>query len=562
MIKTILLIFIPVVLFSQTTITIDASAPAKQINYIIHNGYHHKEFMYEVKPALKRIHEINTECKHKRLPIEYVRTQNLLTSLPTNSRTQQISGRVYENGQYNFTRMYSVYDELTGSGINPIVEFNYMPVELAEDTTEIGGWGLSCISPPGTWPAWESLISNTFTAIKNRYDTNGWYFGVWNEPDHPQFFNFDRWGFGKFIEMYQHAANQVNSIKIGGPDCAGVHSWTRDFIQDCRNDNTKLDYISVHGYMANVRYVCYQGWHMVNDYLDVNGITPQNGQVNDTGIDFLVTECAPHSDSYNQPFVQNRYAAVWWLAMVDIFLEAADIYGDAYLPNVLLYCGIMKPLGYRSLMVQTDNNPESTEILKTPLFNTFEMLSMLSAERLPVTGCGFSSNMLNVKNYDFINFNQVRCIATRTPGESVEILVYHFNHNNRLVYNKKDNGDNPAYKYGTYYHSQPDAIPIRLEIANIHFQSVKVECYVIDRNYSNTFSAYVDGGWNSDYNYLNGKDDLSIVDEYTTVLSNNEFNRDIVIQNNSAMLFVITNNSMDITAPDTVRNVQIEEVEN
>ena len=541
-------------------ITIDAAAPAKPIQ--LHNfygGYHHNRFYFERSTAFKKAHDIINESAHKRPAIKYVRLQNIFTYRhqedgTIKQYTEDRSGHCYDTdlyastGGYNWTKVNEVYDELvTRSGLTPIVEFNYMPECMAEDSTEIGSYDLAVISPPEDHNEWRSLVRNTVSHLQGRYgvqETRRWYWGVWNEPDSDEFWRRD---YNEFIKLYDFSAIALKEIdgelNIGGPDNAG-RDYNEPFVQHtstgtnyCTGEGgSPADYFSVHAYMVSVRGLCRKVWSMAEYIRDAYPEDYASKKI-------LLTETAPAWQNI-MAFLHSRYTAAWMLGLVDTFIEAADIHGEFYLPEAILYCGILRDFGKRSVMVYMGEDNEKDEVLKTPLSNVYEALSFLSDERIPVQGCDFPDNYLNVTKAQSIVFNQVRCMATRTPGQSIEILVYHLNQDDRLVYNEKDDEDNPEL-HGTYYSANPVTHQVNLTVDNIPFTHAKYTKYVIDKDHSNSFAYRAMHGTTNDYSLLNAHDDLEQTENKIITISSGNYTENMEIQQNSMTLIILENQNYE-----------------
>lgn len=543
-------------------ISIDASAPAKPVRLRnFYGGYHHNAFYDERSPAFKRVHNLIREASHKRPAIQYWRCQNLFTYRndpdgPDGLRyaTEKIAGHPYDTerypGGYNWSKVNEVFDEVVlRTGLTPVVEFNYMPECMALDPTEVGSYGQAIISPPKDFNQWRDLVQNTVTHFQNRYgatQTRSWFWGVWNEANFAEFYNLDKYGYDGFYKLYDYASVPLKAVdpalKIGGPDYTGVSTNTKNFIQHtfsgqnfCTGQTgSAADYFSIHCYSNYVRNVHTRVWKMASWVKEIYGETAAREKK------YIVTETAPDWSMSNNPFLQNHYTSAWLLAMVDIFLEGADVYGEYYLPESVHFCGILQGFGKRSLMVQIDKDTDSEEVLKTAAFNSFEALSYLSDERIPVRGCDLPKNFYDVNYLDDPTFNQVRCLATRTPGESVEVLVYHFDQNNFMVYNERYDGANPPQPYGTYKQANPATFGVNLVVGKIPFTSARVKKYVIDRQHSNSYSYHVLHGNTENFAELDRNDDLALTEE-KSVSIDGTYSESFSIQENSMVLLVIEN---------------------
>ncbi|MBD3287344.1 hypothetical protein GF337_00935 [candidate division KSB1 bacterium] len=548
-------------------ITIDASAPAKPIRLTsFYGGYHHNRFYFEQTPAFKRAHDLIREISHKRPAIQYWRCQNLLT-YRNNPNTddgshwfsESRSGHPYDTdryastGGYNWTKVNEVFDEIvTRSGLTPVVEFNYMPECMAADPNEIGSYGLAVISPPRDYNEWSSLIRNTTEHFQNRYgvnETRTWYFGVWNEPNYDMFWDHEKYGYDGFIKIYDYSSIPLkevdNQLQIGGPDNTAVLTYSKSFVQHTYNGNnycnnqvgSPADYFSVHAYSTSIRFICNEVWKMAADVREIYG-----SQYKDKKI--LLTECAPNFQMTKMPYFHNRYTAAWLLGVFDTFLEAADEHGEYYLPKTVHYCGILRDIGRRSLLAYIGEDNNKAEVLKTAPFNVYEMLSYLSEERIPVQGVDFPDGHTDVFNNISTDISQFRCMATRTPGQSIELLIYHFDEGDRLVYNRKDDGDDPAQPYGTYYRSRPVTYNVNVNIDNIPFSSARYRKFVLDKDHSNMFAYHIERNTKS-FSTLDQHDDLEMTEDKGVIFSGGQYSETLNMQKNSATLIIIENENVE-----------------
>lgn len=546
-------------------IRIDANAPAKPVRMRnFYGGYHHNAFYYERSPAYKRVHDIIKETSHKRPSIQFWRCQNLFTYRndpdgPDGLRyaTERVAGHAYDTerysatGGYNWTKVDEIFDEIVHrTGLTPIVEFNYMPECMAADPSEIGSYGQAIISPPKDHNEWRDLVRNTVLHFQERYGrqvTQSWFWGVWNEANYHEFWNKEKYGYEGFYKLYDFASVPLKAVdpnlKIGGPDYTGVHSNTKDFVQHtysgtnyCSGETgSAADYFSIHCYSNYVRNVHTRIWTMASWIKEIYGEAASRDKK------FIVTETAPDWSMSDNPFLQNRYTAAWILAMVDIFLEAADVYGEYYLPESIHFCGILRSFGKRSLMVSIDENMDSEEVLKTAAFNTYEALSYLSNERIPVQGCELPSHFYDVNYLDDPTFDQVRCLAARTPGESIEVLLYHFDQNDFLVYSERYDGENPPYPYGTYKRENPETHRVNLSVENIPFSSARIKKYVIDKYHSNSWAYHTLNSNTENFQELDQHDDLEMTESRSVSISNGTYQENFNLQENSITLLIIEN---------------------
>jgi xylan 1,4-beta-xylosidase len=165
----------------------------------------------------------------------YIRAHHLLTSgdgkaelkfSSTNVYTEDASGKPV----YNFTILDDIFDTYKASGVRPMVEFGFMPKDLAADLPERKvpyqvHYPKSAISgasnnPPKDYKKWGELIRVITAHFVERYGKETvlqWYFEVWNEPD------IDYWHSTPedYWKLYDYAVAGVRSVlptaRVGGP---------------------------------------------------------------------------------------------------------------------------------------------------------------------------------------------------------------------------------------------------------------------------------------------------------------------------------------------------------
>ncbi|MBN2088997.1 hypothetical protein JW964_05265 [candidate division KSB1 bacterium] len=550
---------------SFADITINAAAPARKIKLRnFYGGYSHNEFYAEQSVAYRKIHQMMKNSAHKRQLVKYWRTLNLLSYRNDPNDPDKLvyysekkAGHPYDTkrysstGGFNFTRLDQVFDEIVNNAnLIPMVEFCHMPHCMALDPNAVGSFSEAIISPPKDYNEWSHVVKTITQHFISRYgtaETRKWYWGIWNEPNHLQFWDFHKYGYDGFIKLFDYGTTPMreldNQLLIGGPDNTAVMTYSKQFVTHTKSGKnyyngqtgSPASYFSTHAYSTNPRYICREAWKMAKDVVEIYGETEAAKKK------IFITECAPDWNMFGVPFTQDRFAAIWLLTMADIFLEVADINGELYLPESILYCGDIRPFGLRSIMAYPDDyeNWNSDQILKTPIFNIYEMLSYLSDERLPVEGCDFPAGCLDVNDSRDFSLKQVRCLATRTGNQSIELLVYHFDQKDRLTYNKIDDGASPSKPFGTFKTLTPATHSANLKVTNIPFQNAKYRKFVLDQHHSEVCAYHYLNNRTTNYTTLDAHDDLEKVTEKDIVISNGQFTENLSIQTNSATLIII-----------------------
>lgn len=155
---------------------------------------------------------------------------------------------VYRDGGYDFTRVDEVYDLVRGLGMYPVVEFGYMPRDLAADPSRTVFAYQGIISPPKDWDAWHELIRAFTQHVVDRYGLDEvrehWRFEVWNEPNLSVFWSGTP---AEYWRLYALAARAVKAVdpalRVGGPATAAV-GW----IDDQMRVDAPVDFLSTHVY--------------------------------------------------------------------------------------------------------------------------------------------------------------------------------------------------------------------------------------------------------------------------------------------------------------------------
>ncbi|MFC7275018.1 xylan 1,4-beta-xylosidase [Paractinoplanes rhizophilus] len=181
----------------------------------------------ELREALRRVHD--------ELGVRTVRAHGILAD-------------VYRDGTYDFGTVDRVYDTVRELGMTPVVEFGYMPRDLAADPTRTVFAYEGIISPPKDWDLWYELIRAVTAHLADRYGLDElrerWRFEVWNEPNLSVFWSGTP---EQYWRLYASTAAAVKSVDpalaVGGPATAAV-GW----IDDQLKVDAPVDFLSTHVY--------------------------------------------------------------------------------------------------------------------------------------------------------------------------------------------------------------------------------------------------------------------------------------------------------------------------
>jgi len=158
--------------------------------------------------------------------------------------------------QFNFTRIFELFDFLLSIQLKPFVEISFMPSALAKEMNSIF-IEKSFISMPKSMEIWCELIKSLLKACISRYgldEVRTWYFEFWNEPELLGFMWNDTEE--DYLEFYKSTFDAFKSVdpglKFGGPACFAETvtnaSWFDTYVAFIKSNNCIPDFFSVHAY--------------------------------------------------------------------------------------------------------------------------------------------------------------------------------------------------------------------------------------------------------------------------------------------------------------------------
>ena len=189
--------------------------------------------------ALKQLREVHQECGFKYLRFHGVFHDEL-----------GIFAEGVPKGSYNFQYIDQIYDAILDTGMKPFVELSFMPNHMASGDQTVFRWKGN-VTMPKDLAEWGALVKAFTTHMTERYgaeEVKSWYFEVWNEPNHPNFFS------GKlpeYLQLYETSVKAIKSVnadyRVGGPATAG-NAWVGELIGHCKAKDLPIDFISTHTY--------------------------------------------------------------------------------------------------------------------------------------------------------------------------------------------------------------------------------------------------------------------------------------------------------------------------
>lgn len=221
------------------------------------------------KVLLRELHDLSP------VPV-YIRAHHLLTSGDGKAELKFSSTNVYREDAsgkpiYDFTILDGIFDEYKAAGVRPMVEFGFMPRDLAAELpnrhepyqvhypkSTISG---ASNNPPKDYKKWGELVRVVTAHFVERYGKENvlqWYFEVWNEPD------IDYWHSSAedYWKLYDYAVANVKAVlptaRVGGPATTSpsnekAYNYLKNFLDHVSSGKSladgktiPLDFISFH----------------------------------------------------------------------------------------------------------------------------------------------------------------------------------------------------------------------------------------------------------------------------------------------------------------------------
>jgi xylan 1,4-beta-xylosidase len=301
---------------------------------------------------------------------------------------------VRDDGTFDFTGLDRVYDRFLATGLKPVVELSFMPVELALDPGYTVFEYHAQVSVPREWDRWGDLVRELTVHLRNRYGADEvarWEFEVWNEANLEVFWNGTQ---DDYHRLYEVAVREIKAIdpriRVGGPSSAAA-GWVGALLDHCREHDVPIDFVSTHTYG--------------NAPLDLRPLTRSFSEL--TGRpepEILWTEWGV-TPTHFHPVSDSVFAAPFVLRGMRSALETTDCLAYWVCSDHFEELGLPPRLLHGGFGLLTVGN------LRKPRFWALHLLSRLDGGRVPAVCTGDGGGSL------------VEALATRTEG-TVDVLVW------------------------------------------------------------------------------------------------------------------------------------------
>ncbi len=428
----------------------------------------------------------------------YVRTHNLLTSKGNSPGPDLKWGftDAYKEDKrgkpiYNWTVVDSIVDTYIQKGTKPLMEIGFMPKDLSskpepyEHSWSKGGnlW-TGWTYPPKDYNKWRELVYQWVKHSIERYgkqEVTTWLWEVWNEPDIPYWSGT----FEEYCKLYDYAADGLKracvECTIGGPHTTSPRSdkaykYLTDFIEHClRGKNfatgkigAPLQYIGFHA-KGNPEIVdghirmnmgvqlkdIQRGFEAVNSFPELKNIPIIIGECDPEGC----AACSEKRDpkyGYRNGTMYSSYTAASFARIYELMdqhhvnLKGAVSWSFEFEDQEWF-------AGFRDL---------ATNGIDKPVLNVFRMFGMMSGQRISVQSV-YALHAADIIANGVKAQNDVFAMASKNQN-SISIMVWNYH------------DDNIA----------GESIPIELMIDGIDANSVLVQHYRVDDQFSNSFEQW------------------------------------------------------------------------
>lgn len=429
----------------------------------------------------------------------YIRAHHLLTSgdgkaelkfSSTNVYTEDASGKPV----YDFKILDGIFDEYKAAGVRPMVEFGFMPKDLAAEVPGRSEYQVhypkSAISgasnnPPKDYKKWGELIRVVTAHFVERYGKETvlqWYFEVWNEPD------IDYWHSTPedYWKLYDYAVANVKTVlptaRVGGPATTSpsnekAYNYLKGFLDHVQSGKSladgksiPLDFISFHAkgrptivdkhVTMGIKHELAdadRGFYLISQYLKYRNLPIIISEADPEGCAACSSRVNP-ANNYRNGTLYPAYTAAAYKALFEL--------QDKHKVNLLSMLSWSFEFedkdyfeGFRSL---------STNGINKPVLNLFRMFGLMSGTRVAAN----SNASVSLDTLVSIGVREKTDIDSMAAIDDHKATV--------LVWNYHD-ADQPAA-------ATPTTVKIGGFPAGV--KRVLVQHYRIDETHSNAYTAW------------------------------------------------------------------------
>lgn len=430
----------------------------------------------------------------------YIRFHHLLTSGNGTPQLKWSSTGVYRESPdgrpiYNFAILDGIFDALQAAGARPMVEFGFMPEDLAATLPgrpqpyQVSFPGNvtagASNNPPRDYAKWRELIRAVTAHFVERYGRAAvlqWYFEVWNEPDISYWHGSEQ----DYFRLYDYTVSGVRAAlpgaRVGGPATTGpsgkhAAAYIEDFLRHVEAGHSEadgkaipLDFISFHA----------KGHPEFEDGHAVMGIRHELDDVDQgftliakfprfRSLPVILSEADPEGcaacSARNNPANNYRNGTMYPAYTAAVYRALTDLAARRHIDLIAMvtwafeFEGTDAFEGYRSL---------ATDGIDKPVLNFFRMAGLMGRVRVEATSTGATPLEQLVSN-GVADGEDVDTLAGR-DASSAAVMVWNY---------QESAAPGPP-------------VPVTLQIRNLPpaAKRILVEQYRIDETHSNAYTVW------------------------------------------------------------------------
>lgn len=383
---------------------------------------------------------------------------------------------------FSFTLIDKVLDFLHSIGLRPMIQFSFMPAELAVDPRHTIYASPFVISPPKDMNLWCRLVREFLEHAAQRYgvqELRRWLFSVWNEPDTSQ----NMFGLGAdemYFDLYLHTYRTVkefdSALRFGSPSLFPVstasYSWVTRYLHFSKENKCVPEFMDIHFYSDDFQAVEHTTANFIwslsvsedPDYFSkfLNKIRSFLKSVSLSHLPLYITEwnfTVSHRNLLNDTCFSACY-------LIRNFLEnydRADSFGYWTLTDLIEESQLPPALFHGGLGLFTYNS------IPKPTYYAMGFLRRLGDELL-ASGEGY--------------------FITRR-GQDVAMIFFNYEHCNPL-FTSEGFGLTETSRYGVFPLSR--ALDITVKLSGLPFSACRVKETVLNRLSGSPFDKWVKAG--------------------------------------------------------------------
>lgn len=415
----------------------------------------------------------------KEIGYEYIKFHGILGD------DMMVVSRNGDNLVFQYTLVDQVLDFLLSIGLKPLIQFSFMPRELASNPDKTVFFVPYITSPPAKMAEWNLLIEDMTKHLIQRYgevEVKSWLFTLWNEPvTGKKMFGFgdDQLFFRFYKSTYDTVKKVCPDLIFGTPSMIyqenlGSEEWIRRFITWCCDHECRPDFLNIH-YYSDIIPPSEDNFFLKEAK---SSSFPKNAD--DFGL-FIGSLKRIFRSLHTEDLP--IYLTEWNFTMSHRNLINDTSFKTCYImKNLLKNYDRLDSFGYWSLTDLIEENP-----LPDKLFHGGMGIYTMNGLRKGVFYAFYFANMLGDT---LINAGEGYFITKR--GTAFQIITYHYIHYGELFAAGELFDITETQRYSAFDMSKN--LSVSLQLTDIENGDYLVKEYFVNRHYGNAFDKWIETG--------------------------------------------------------------------